>query len=261
MSCASRARSIAYCHTAGCVGSSHGCPFLSSHGLPSARRFIAHSSFRPASSGSFATTMRAIGYMLFARNESNSAAMRRFDMGRLVSAPICCASGTRDLYSTRPRSSFTSITSALTSVRFAMSINFHMLLPSAAQRFTYNPRSVSGCATYATGVGTVSGRSTESFATPASCVRVADADAEADAEADAPVVADCAGSPQAASDASANPAIKPIPVRAFNERTAPRRRSASTPEDSRHLVLRVQHGIHFLSDRHRLFRNLRNAVV
>src|SRR6185312_14706478 len=180
--------------------------------------------------------------MLFARSESNSAVSRRCDIGRLLSAPIFSARGTRDLYSTRPLSSFTSMTSALISVRFAMSINFHMLLPSAAHRLTYRPRSVSGCGTYVTDAGTVSGRSTESFVTPASCVRVADADAETDL----PVVADCADSPQAASDASANPAIKPIPVRAFNERTTPRRRSAITPEDSRHLVLRVQHGVHFL---------------
>src|SRR5665213_390135 len=85
--------------------------------------------------------------MCSARMESSNAVSRRVDIGRFVSAPITAASGTRDLYRTRPRSSFTSITRAFISVRPATSINFQILLPIAAQRFTYRPRNVSGRAT------------------------------------------------------------------------------------------------------------------
>ena len=104
----------------------------------------------------------------------------------------------------------------------------------------------------------VSGCGTESFATLASCARVVKV---VDAEFEAAEVADRAGSPQAESNTSAHPTIDPTPARAFKDRTAPVRRSAITPKDSRHLVLRVQHGVHFLADRDRLLRDLRDTVV
>ena len=43
------------------------------------------------------------------------------------------------------------MTSAFTSVRFATSISCHIFVPTAAQRFTYRPRSVSGVGTSTTG--------------------------------------------------------------------------------------------------------------
>ena len=49
------------------------------------------------------------------------------------------------------------MTSALTSVRFATSISCHMRSPSAAQRFTYSPRTTSGRGTSGSGVGALSG--------------------------------------------------------------------------------------------------------
>jgi hypothetical protein len=68
---------------------------LSSHGRPgSSRRLIAHSSLCSASSGSFATTIRAIGYMPCARIVSSTARMRLALIGELVSAPISRARGT-----------------------------------------------------------------------------------------------------------------------------------------------------------------------
>src|SRR5436190_1417761 len=47
----------------------------------------------------------------------------------------------------RPRSSFTSMTSALTSVSLATLISCHIRSPIAAQRFTYRPRTGFGVAT------------------------------------------------------------------------------------------------------------------
>src|SRR5437867_557381 len=51
----------------------------------------------------------------------------------------------------KPRSSLTSMTSALISVVFATSIRSQIFDPIAAQRFTYKPRNVSGVGTSGAG--------------------------------------------------------------------------------------------------------------
>jgi hypothetical protein len=55
---------------------------------------MAHSRFALASTGSFATTMRAMGKMPFARMVSRIARIRLADAGIVLSAPISFANGT-----------------------------------------------------------------------------------------------------------------------------------------------------------------------
>jgi hypothetical protein len=71
-----------------------------------------------------------------ARIVSSIARRRAAAIGVNRSAPIVRASGTDERYSRYPRSSFTSITSAFTSVRLATSISCHTRLPIAAHRLT-----------------------------------------------------------------------------------------------------------------------------
>ena len=78
---------------------------------------------------------------------------------------------------------------------------------------------------------------------------------------DLPDLPDLPDSPHAPSIASAHITITFMLVRALGPNAAPVRRSAVTPEDSRHLILRIQHGVHLVTDLHCLLRDLRNTLV